>query len=182
MHDDFVLQGSPCNFYFFILTEKKESIDRPLLGLSLWKCCHSSWHAAQPASEGPGKRPPEKRQTERIFQNILVYRRKKRKKERKKNRRKKKPDCLTNHSWKARLSLACKTRTRVLCFILLDNNILWEKYKSKQSDDVVKRKKIASQFILFTTDNMKQGSSLKKAFYEKPGYLKVHLIVKTCSI
>lgn len=40
------------------------------------------------------------------------------------------------------------------------------------ADDIVKKKKIALQFILFIIDNMKQRSSLKKAFYEEHSYLK----------
>lgn len=60
-----------------------------------------------------------------------------------KNRRKKKSNCVNNYSLKGKLSLDYKTKTWVLCFILLCNNILREKYKSKQSDDAVKRKKIA---------------------------------------
>ena len=38
------------------------------------------------------------------------------------------------------------------------------------ADDVFKKNKIALQFILFIIDNMKQGSSLKKAFYEEHSY------------
>jgi len=44
--------------------------------------------------------------------------------------------------------------------------------KINTADDVVKKKKIALQFILFIIGKMKQGSSLKKAFYEEHSYLK----------
>lgn len=46
------------------------------------------------------------------------------------------------------------------------------KIKINTADDVVKKKKIALQFILFIIGSMKQGSSLKKAFYEEHSYLK----------
>ena len=46
------------------------------------------------------------------------------------------------------------------------------KIKINTADGVVKKKKIALQFILFIIDSMKQGSSLKKAFYEEHSYLK----------
>lgn len=81
MHDDFVLQGHPVIFIFAFNGKESDYYWGAITGAKpLWKFCHNSQHAAQPASEWQGKRPPEKRHSECIFQNILMYRREEKKK------------------------------------------------------------------------------------------------------
>lgn len=88
----------------------------------------------------------------------------------KKEKQKEKKVKLFNQPQPKSQTSSCLYKNKGFVFILLDNNILWEKYKSKQSDDVVKRKKIAWEFILFIIDNKKQGFSLKKTFSEEHSY------------